>query len=75
MQNFLAVPVIGASFLLASIVFSATCSGFAVESVAYVSHKMQDLLCNLSGMLISLPSKLHSICREKTGQEIELSTL
>ncbi|XP_032911112.1 CKLF-like MARVEL transmembrane domain-containing protein 6 [Catharus ustulatus] len=34
--NFLAVPVIGASFLLASIVFSATCSGSAVESVAYV---------------------------------------
>lgn len=29
----------------------------------------------LSDMLISLPSKLHSICREETGQGIELSAL
>ncbi|XP_014739558.1 PREDICTED: CKLF-like MARVEL transmembrane domain-containing protein 6 [Sturnus vulgaris] len=35
-MNFWAVPVIGASFLLASIVFSATCSGSAVESAACV---------------------------------------
>uniref|UniRef100_A0A8C3NXX9 CKLF like MARVEL transmembrane domain containing 6 n=1 Tax=Cyanoderma ruficeps TaxID=181631 RepID=A0A8C3NXX9_9PASS len=32
--NFWAVPVIGASFLVASIVFSATSSGYAVESAA-----------------------------------------
>ncbi|XP_015473497.1 CKLF-like MARVEL transmembrane domain-containing protein 6 [Parus major] len=34
--NFWAVPVIAAWFLLASIVFSATCSGSAVESAACV---------------------------------------
>ncbi|XP_066182676.1 CKLF-like MARVEL transmembrane domain-containing protein 6 [Sylvia atricapilla] len=32
--NFWAVPIIGVSFLLASIVFSATCSGSAVEKAA-----------------------------------------
>lgn len=69
------MPAIGAWFLLASIVFSATCSGSAVESAACVSLKMARFTLYLSGMLISLPSKLHSICREETGQGIELSAL
>lgn len=65
---------IGVCFLSASVLFSATCNE-PEEFAACVSLKMARFTLYLSGVLFSLPSKLHSICREEFGQGIELSAL
>uniref|UniRef100_A0A8C5TPC7 CKLF like MARVEL transmembrane domain containing 6 n=1 Tax=Malurus cyaneus samueli TaxID=2593467 RepID=A0A8C5TPC7_9PASS len=66
--NFWALPVIGAWFLIASIVFSANNSGSAAESAAYVSLKMARFTLYLSGMLISLPLNFTQFAEKKLGR-------
>lgn len=75
LQNFWTMLIIGAFFLIASIVLAATSSGSAFEKAACVSLKILSFILHLNCILISPLLKPHSVCRQEAGQGTDFSAL
>lgn len=75
LQNFWTMLIIGAFFLIASIVLAATSSGSAFEKAACVSLIIVSFTLHLNCILISLLLKPHSVCRQEVGQGTDFSAL